>query len=188
METEKPKKWLKVESKKEWSDWLKKHHENGDGIWLQINKAHTSHMGIKLADAVTEAIRFGWIDSRMYAHDDDSYILRFSPRRANSVWSEINRTRAEKLIEEEKMTPRGYRSVEQAKESGNWQKAYSSKEPPTIPDDIREYLEKEDLFENFCALSASHQLRYLTWIDQAKRDETKRSRIRRMITMIKDNQ
>lgn len=188
MKTEKPKQWLRVRSKKEWSDWLKDHHENTDEIWLQINKTHTSLPGLKLSEAVTEAIRYGWIDSRMYAHDDDSYILRFTPRRSNSVWSAINRKRAEKLIEEKKMKPTGSRAVEQAKASGNWQKAYSSKEPPVIPNEIREQLKNEGLFDIFSALPASHQLRYLTWIDQAKWDETRQARIRKMITMIKDDE
>jgi len=80
-----------------WHIWLAGHHDQKEGIWLQIRKAGSQGGGVTLSEAVIEAIRFGWIDGRMRSRDADSYILHFTPRRPAGLWSKINRQRAETL-------------------------------------------------------------------------------------------
>ena len=139
-----------------------------------------------LADAVKEALRFGWIDSRMKSLDEEGYILRFSPRKPYSVWSAVNRKRAEALTEAGLMTEAGLATVRAAKKSGHWQTAYSTREKPEIPDDLRAELEASPpALENFSSWSNSDQLQAVFLIGQAKRPQTRISRIKNIAARAK---
>lgn len=181
-----PDSWLTVDSRDEWSSWLSEHHGSEPGVWLMIKKAGSKGAGVTLADAVTEALRFGWIDSRMRSLGEEGYILRFSPRRPDSVWSAANRKRVEELDKAGLMTEAGLASVRAAKESGQWQKAYSSKEAPDVPADLLSELDAAPPARpNFEGWSNSDKLQAVFWIDQAKRHETRSKRIKEIAAMAK---
>jgi uncharacterized protein YdeI (YjbR/CyaY-like superfamily) len=127
VESKLPESWLVCHNLGEWHDWLVDNHATQTGIWVQIKKAKSKQEGISLGDAVEEALCYGWIDSRMYSVDSDRFVLRFTPRRSNSPWSLINRTRAESLIDQGRMTPAGMKAISQAKKNGKWDTAYTSK-------------------------------------------------------------
>jgi uncharacterized protein YdeI (YjbR/CyaY-like superfamily) len=174
-----PGSWLTLQSAEDWSSWLASHHGSESEVWLKIKKAGSKEAGVNLADAVTEALRFGWIDSRMKSLDGEGYLLRFSPRRPDSVWSAINRKRVEALTEAGLMTEAGLATVSAAKESGHWQTAYSSREKPELPSDLRAELEANPpSLENFSSWPSSDQLQAVFWIGQAKRTQTRISRIK----------
>jgi uncharacterized protein YdeI (YjbR/CyaY-like superfamily) len=80
-------------------------------IWLGIRKKGARRPGIGYEDAVREALCFGWIDGKMKSVNEELYVLRFSPRRKNSVWSRANRRRAEELIEAGKMEQPGFEAM-----------------------------------------------------------------------------
>ncbi|CZR02688.1 hypothetical protein SAMN05216375_12127 [Trichococcus ilyis] len=120
----------------EWHDWLAQNHDQKELIWLKIKKAHAAGEGILLAEAVEEALCFGWIDGKMYSLDKESFIIRMTPRRSGSVWSLINRRRAEALLKAGRMTAAGKEAIQAAKASGKWQAAYSSKEVPDLPAEL----------------------------------------------------
>ncbi|HEX5936114.1 MAG TPA: hypothetical protein VFZ75_00255 [Actinomycetota bacterium] len=111
---------LGCSSAEEWRRWLERHHDVDDGVWLVISKKHATTPGVGLVAATEEALCFGWIDSAMRPVDDETYVLRFTPRRAKSAWSEVNRARAERLMAEGRMTEAGLARIVEAKRDGRW--------------------------------------------------------------------
>ena len=98
---------------------------------------------LTLQDAVEEAICFGWIDSKLRKRNDKTFVLRFSPRKPNSVWSKINKERAEQLIASGQMSPAGLATVKEAKKNGAWDRAYTNITLDAVPTDLKEALLKE---------------------------------------------
>ncbi|NTU88371.1 MAG: hypothetical protein HGA54_00450 [Actinobacteria bacterium] len=173
---------LVFQTQQEWHDWLHENHRRESEVWLEIAKAKSPRRGISLSEAVTEAIRYGWIDSKMRSVDEDSFILRFSPRRPKSVWSKINRQRAEGLIAEGQMSEAGLEAVREGKESGQWQSAYTAKERPVVPLDLEEALSSDSKAEiNFETWSNSEQLQAVAWVEQSKSQITRQKRIDKIV-------
>src|SRR5574342_781441 len=98
---------LQPRSRKAWRAWLTKNHATSPGVWLIYAKKHTKIPSLSYNDAVEEALCFGWIDSLIHPIDDSLYKQIFTPRKAKSAWSAVNRTRAERLIEAGLMTAAG---------------------------------------------------------------------------------
>jgi len=162
----------------EWREWLKKNHLSEKEIWLIYYKKHTKKETITYNEAVEEALCFGWIDSLVRRIDDESYMQKYTPRKANSVWSLVNKKRVEKMISEGKMTTIGLDKVELAKKSGWWQKAYSSKTKFEIPQELLKALKlNPTAFKNFFNFPPSSQNNYIGWIISAKREETIKRRV-----------
>jgi uncharacterized protein YdeI (YjbR/CyaY-like superfamily) len=114
---------LRVASAKEWRAWLQANHAVEKEVWLIIYKKHTGTPSVTFEEATEEALCFGWIDSIMKGADEEKYILRYTPRRKGSKWSEANKKRAAKLIEQRRMTEAGLAKIEEAKRTGEWDKA-----------------------------------------------------------------
>jgi uncharacterized protein YdeI (YjbR/CyaY-like superfamily) len=91
----------------EWREWLREHHASQSEIWVVFYKKHTGKATLTYAEAVEEALCFGWIDSMDKGIDEERYAQRFTPRRKRSNWSESNRKRVLRLIDEERMTEAG---------------------------------------------------------------------------------
>lgn len=115
------------ETEQDFYDWISKNHEKQKGFWMRYYKKKTNIPGIQVGEAVDVALCFGWIDGLLNTYDDESYLVRFTPRRPKSVWSQINVGKVEKLIAEGRMQPSGLSHVESAKSDGRWAAAYSSK-------------------------------------------------------------
>lgn len=161
-----------------WRQWLELNHETENEIWILIKKAKSDAVGIRLEEAVTEALCFGWIDSIMRSVDSDYFMLHFTPRKPGSVWSKINRDRVCRLIEQGRMTETGMESVRAAKESGWWDLAYSSKEKPDCPVDLRlELASHPGALEAFEAWRHTEQSRWIIWVNLSKTPETREKRI-----------
>jgi hypothetical protein len=107
----------------EWRAWLEDNHASKEEVWLMIYKKHSGKPSVTLEQAVEEAVCFGWIDSQMQPIDAERHAQRFTPRRKTSNWSERNKERAARLIEEGRMTEAGLAKIEEAKRSGRWDKA-----------------------------------------------------------------
>lgn len=125
-----------------------------------------------------EAICFGWIDSKMTPLSNDSFLLRFTPRRVGGLWSKRNRDVAERLMSEGQMDESGLAAIDDAKKSGRWDSAYSSLTPPKVPLDLERALKSNvTAWERFQHLSNTGMLRYVIWVNEAKRPETRKKRI-----------
>ena len=114
---------LRVRSAAEWRAWLEANHVQASEAWVEISKKHATTPGVSLVEATEEALCFGWIDSAMQPVDDERYVLRYTPRRKGSAWSEVNKRRVASLIEQGRMTDAGLAAIDQAKRDGKWDRA-----------------------------------------------------------------
>ncbi|MBW4061048.1 YdeI/OmpD-associated family protein [Candidatus Saccharibacteria bacterium] len=107
-----------------WHAWLEQNHTQNKGLWLKISKKGSVYPSISYADALNEALCYGWIDGQKQAYDDGYYLQKFTPRRSKSVWSKINVSHIERLVSAGRMQPSGLAAVEPAKADGCWDAAY----------------------------------------------------------------
>ena len=121
----------------EFATWIEQCGDDPGGVWLRVPRAGSGATGIDNAEALQVALAHGWIDSHKRKGDDPEYWLqRFTPRRARSVWSTVNRQHAERLIEQGRMTPRGMVEVEAARADGRWDASYASQSTAEVPGDL----------------------------------------------------
>ena len=179
---------LSLENKKEWADWLNDHSENESFVWLRIKRKNSMKKGVNLEDAVTEALRFGWIDGRLNPMDEDYFWLRFSPRKPKSVWSLINRKRVELMIENNTLTPRGYQTVEWAKQNGTWQASYTSFKDTQVPNEFIQLLDKNPTAQRrYESLTNSDKLKLLYWLNTTQKKEQFQDRLNRILKWLESD-
>src|SRR6266481_5632257 len=114
--------------------WLKNNHAKSPGIWIQFFKKGSDVKTITYAEALDEALCYGWIDSQAKSFDDESYLQRFGPRKPKSMWSKTNRLHIARLTKEGRMTPAGLAHVASAKADGRFEAAYDSPKNMAVPD------------------------------------------------------
>ena len=166
----------------EWRRWLEKNSATEKEIWLIYYKKHTKKPTVAYADAVEEALCFGWIDSTVKRIDEERYMQWFLPRKTTSIWSLLNKQRAQKMIATGKMTEQGMQLINVAKKNGNWQKAYTTKGVQEQPADLVMALSKNTIaLRNFKNFSQGMQNRYILYINEAKKPETRKRRIKRVV-------
>jgi uncharacterized protein YdeI (YjbR/CyaY-like superfamily) len=174
-------------SRNAWAAWLEEQHATSDGLWLKIAKKGSGLETVTYAEAVEVALCYGWIDGQVRKFDEDYYLQRFTPRRARSKWSKINRQKAMELIERGEMKPAGLREVERAKADGRWDAAYDAPSTAQVPDDLLRELEKnEPAREFFEKLDARNRYAILYQIGDAKRPETRARRIEKYVAMLNE--
>ena len=175
----------------DWRKWLEKNHSTSPGVWMIYYKKETGKREFNMADAVEEALCFGWIDSTAQKLDDERTMQKFTPRKPKSVWSKINKQRIEKLIEQKLMTPAGVRKINEAKKNGSWDTLNNSDfhaENNSLPDELRKAFGKsKKALENFQAFPPGYRKRFLFWIDSAKSPGTKAARIKQTLLMAAAN-
>jgi len=106
------------------------------GIWLKMAKKGHGVTSLTLAEAVDGGLCFGWIDGQLNKFDERWYLIRFTPRRPRSRWSEINVARAEALLAEGSIRPGGLRQIEAARADGRWEAAYPPASRILVPEDL----------------------------------------------------
>jgi uncharacterized protein YdeI (YjbR/CyaY-like superfamily) len=116
--------------------WLARRCASADSIWLGFYRKGSGRKGLTYLEAVDEALCYGWIDGLVQKHDEVSYRQKFTPRRAKSRWSKINRAKALRLIREGRMMPPGLREIARAKADGRWAAAYDSPGNVALPSDF----------------------------------------------------
>lgn len=103
--------------------WLDRESERSECLWIAIAKKNSGVPTVTYSEAVECALCFGWIDSQKRGFDETYYLLRFTPRRTNSPWTESNQAKAQQLIQQGRMRPSGLKAIERAKRSGKWKSA-----------------------------------------------------------------
>jgi uncharacterized protein YdeI (YjbR/CyaY-like superfamily) len=124
--------------------WLRANHARETEIWVRIYKKGAGQPTVTNVQALDVALCWGWIDGLRKSLDDDSFLQRYSPRRARSIWSQINREHVARLTAARRMKPPGQRQVDAAKADGRWDAAYAPIRATTdasIPDDLRAAIE-----------------------------------------------
>ena len=117
---------IAFENRAAWLAWLELHGSEAQEVWVKLAKKSSGHASITYAEAVEGALCYGWIDGHARGLDDHWHLQRFTPRRARSNWSRLNRARAEALIESGEMRPAGLREVERAQADGRWDAAHAA--------------------------------------------------------------
>jgi uncharacterized protein YdeI (YjbR/CyaY-like superfamily) len=178
-------KTLLVTSRAAWRAWLSDHHDQESEIWLVYYKRHTKRPRIPYADAVEEALCFGWIDSIVRRLDEGRFAQKFTPRRLNSRWSDINRRRFAKLVAAGRVTAAGL---------GKSPPAAATPGPPArkagaaLPRYIAQALKQRPrAWKNFSALAPSYRRLYVGWIDAAVKEETRRRRLAEATALLLQN-
>ena len=180
---------LYVKNKRDWRGWLQNNFVSKKGIWLIYYKKHIGKPRIPYADAVEEAICFGWIDSTVKRVDEEIYVQEFSPRKLRSPWSFLNKERAEAMIRTGLMTQAGLIKIEEAKKNRRWEEAYTSKKKVEIPGDLSKALKSDQkVNRNFRNFADSYQNLYINWINHAKKEETRQRRITEVVKRAAKNQ
>jgi uncharacterized protein YdeI (YjbR/CyaY-like superfamily) len=164
-----------------WRQWLQKHHDKKESVWLVCYKKKTEIPTVTWSDAVDEALCFGWIDSLRRPIDHEKFIQYFSRRKPTSVWSKINKDKIIRLTEEGLMTKAGHAVIDIAKENGTWT-TLDEVEKLTIPKDLETAFKLKTGSKKFyLTLSKSLRKQLLSWIVMAKRDETRQKRIEEIV-------
>ena len=120
--------------------WLAAHHARETELWLQIHKKASGRRTVTYAEALDVALCWGWIDGLKKSFDEESFLQRFTPRTAKSIWSQVNRDHVQRLVTAGRMTKHGQRQVTLAKADGRWAAAYApirSASAESIPEDLR---------------------------------------------------
>ncbi|MGW4023140.1 YdeI/OmpD-associated family protein [Streptomyces sp. NPDC005009] len=173
------------ETQEDWEAWLEEHQGDVDGVWLRIPKKGSGITGVDYATALESALCYGWIDGHKKGLDDTHWLQRFTPRRARSRWSAVNRQKALDLIEQGRMRPPGLREVEKARADGRWEAAYASPSTATVPDDLRAALDAAPgAGDFFGALDSRNRYAILHRIEEAKRPQTRAARIEKFVAML----
>lgn len=172
-------------TQQKWCEWLEKNHSAADGIWLRIFKKDSKKKTVTHEEALDEALCFGWIDGQRNRHDEISFLQKFTPRRARSVWSKRNCENVARLIKEKRMHSAGLREVEAAKKDGRWDKAYDSPKNMQMPADFLKELKKDKkAYEFFKTLNKTNTFAIAFRLHTAKKEETRERRMKAFLTML----
>ena len=170
---------LDVRTRKQWRQWLAKHHASSPGIWLVRHKQHTGVESMPYEDVVREALCFGWVDSLVKKLDDDRYAIKVTPRKPSSKWSDINRRRWKELEAAGLLTAPGLAAAPTANR-------YAPHPPiPELPAYVaKAFKTNRAAWRHFQALAPTYRRNFVVWIHTAKRQETRKKRIRESIALL----
>lgn len=164
----------------EFRAWLEAHHETSTELWMGLNAKHIEPRGLTWAEAVPEALCFGWIDSLSQKIDDDARRQRWTPRKRTSVWSAVNIAHIERLTAEGRMRPAGLAAFEARRaDTGS---GYSYETAPTgLPPELQRHVDASPAAQAFlAAATASYRRATYAWVLSAKREATREQRARQL--------
>jgi uncharacterized protein YdeI (YjbR/CyaY-like superfamily) len=154
---------------------------------LKIAKKGSSGESVSYAEALDEALCFGWIDGQKKSHDRHAFLQRFSPRRSRSIWSRRNIEHCERLIAAGKMEPAGQAEIDRARADGRWADAYDPPSRAEPPDDLVRALARNRSARRFFeTLDRTNRYAILWRLQTAKRPETRARRLEAFVQMLAD--
>ena len=164
---------------------MAKEHTRAPGLLLRIYKKDSGVLSVTYAEALDQALCFGWIDGQKLPFDATSWVQKFTPRRSKGRWSKVNVRHVDRLIQEGLMTPAGLEEVEAAKADGRWAAAYDSSANATVPPEFVKELAGNAKAKQFYATLNKANLYSIAYrLQTAKRPETKIKRIKLIIDML----
>ena len=174
-------------AKQDFEKWLEKNGTKVPGIWLRFFKKDSGKKSITYAEAVNEAFSFGWIDGQAQKYDEHSWLQKFTPRRAKSIWSKRNTEYVQQLIEAGRIRPEGLQQVSAAKADGRWDKAYASPINSEVPEDfIKQVSKNKKAFAFFESLNKTNKYAIAHRLSTASKPETRKNRMKKFLQMMRE--
>jgi uncharacterized protein YdeI (YjbR/CyaY-like superfamily) len=171
---------------KAFETWLKAHHDQETELYLRLYKKDSGIKTISYAEALDVALCWGWIDGLKKSYDAQSFLQRFTPRKAKSIWSQINRDHVARLVAAGRMTPHGLRHVNSAKQDGRWAAAYAGAKRATIPEDLRQAIAAEPKAEKtFAKLDRANLYALSFRLGALKTESGRTQKIESFVAMLK---
>jgi uncharacterized protein YdeI (YjbR/CyaY-like superfamily) len=166
-------------------DWLSRHHDKQDEVWIKIHKVDSGLPSITAKQAIDVVLCWGWIDAVRKAFDDKSFLQRYTPRGRKSIWSQINVDNVARLVDEGRMTPHGLREVEAAKADGRWDRAYAAGNAMKIPDDLQTAIDASPAAKAMLArLSAQNRFALAFRTHNMKTEAGRKKKIETFVAML----
>jgi uncharacterized protein YdeI (YjbR/CyaY-like superfamily) len=176
---------ISFELTESWKHWLAQNHSTSTGVWLRFYKKASGKLTITYAQALDEALCYGWIDGQTKIFDKESYLQKFTPRRSKSIWSKKNIEHINRLVKEGRMQQAGIRQAEAAKSDGRWAKAYDSPANMTFPEDFMSELSKnKKALAFFQSLNKANKYAIGWRLQTAKKTETRLKRMKIILVMM----
>jgi uncharacterized protein YdeI (YjbR/CyaY-like superfamily) len=169
---------------KAWRTWLKSRHASEKEIWLVFLKGKDADQDLSYDEALDEALCWGWIDSLIKRIDDSRYARKFTPRKPVSKWSEVNKRRVVELEKLGRMKPAGTAVVAAARANGSWDRPdrpTTTEPPPALVAALNGNRAARAFFDG---LAPSHKARYMMWIYDARKEETRQKRAGEAVRML----
>lgn len=165
--------------------WLADQPEAAAGAWLAFGKPGAPEATLSKSDAIDCALAHGWIDGQLGRLDAHHYKVRFTPRKARSAWSQLNRERVERLIANGRMKPAGLAEVARAKADGRWDAAYAPAARATPDPDLLAALDAQPEARRFFdSLDAANRFAVLYRVHQAKGPERRAAKIAEIVARL----
>jgi uncharacterized protein YdeI (YjbR/CyaY-like superfamily) len=166
--------------------WLEEQPASSPGLWIKFAKAGSGIPGVSKSEAIDAALCHGWIDGQLDKYDDKHWLIRFTPRKARSKWSQVNRARAIELIDAGRMRASGLAQIDAAKADGRWDAAYAPASKAEVPPDLQAALDQDpEAAAFFATLTAANRYAILYRIGTVKKPETRARKIADFIGMLK---
>lgn len=180
---------VEFKNSKLWRQFLDKNGTSIDGVWLRIYKKHSGIETVTYAEALDQALCYGWIDGQKKSLDELSYIQKFTPRRQRSIWSKQNIGHIERLTKLGLMMDQGISEVKRAKTDGRWAAAYDKPSEMTVPDDFVKALARYPKAKKFYESLGKSQHYAIAWkLQTARRPETRQRRFDKLLESMKNKQ
>jgi uncharacterized protein YdeI (YjbR/CyaY-like superfamily) len=168
-----------------WRAWLDEHHATSRGVWLVLHKKGGTATELTYADAVEEALSYGWIDGQAASRDADGYLQRMTPRGPRSAWSASNVERVERLEREGRMHEAGRAAVRAAQADGRWERAYAGPASAEVPEDLAAAVAADpDAQAMFDVLTSTNRFALIHRLNAVKRPETRARKITEFVAML----
>ena len=165
--------------------WLKAQPASSPGVWIKFAKAGSGIPSVSKSEAIGAALCYGWIDGQLDKYDDAHWLIRFTPRRARSKWSQVNQARAAELLRAGRMRAGGMAQIEAAKADGRWEAAYPSASKAKVPPDLQSALHQNpEAAAFFATLTGANRYAILYRIGAVKKPETRARKIADFVVML----
>lgn len=176
---------LSFEDQAAFERWLAAEPRTSKGLWLKIAKKGSGRDGLTKPEAIDAALCHGWIDGQLDKYDEASWLVRFTPRKRGSKWSQVNRARALELIEAGRVSPAGLAEIEAAKADGRWDAAYAPASRAEVPPDLQAALDRSPAAAAFFGtLTGANRYAILYRIGTAKKPDTRSKRVAQFVAML----
>ena len=176
---------LSFASRDGWEAWLTANGGISSGLWLKFAKKGSGVATVSKAEAIEAALCHGWIDGQLQPFDAHYFLTRFTPRKARSLWSEVNRTTAIRLMTEGRMAAAGLAEVDRAKADGRWDAAYAPQGRAEVPADLQTALDANPAaLTLFNELGATNRYALIVRTHNTRRPEARAACIAKFVAML----